>query len=209
MKFRKNKNHSAKHNTMDNNQVSNQASEEKVEAAEANHATETEQTASAQTEVTDNAEEQTTEATDVWKDKYDEVHDNHLRLQAEFDNYRKRTMREKADIIKNAGERVLTDFLPIIDNFERALISMQSAENVDAVREGVELIYSQVMNMMKNNGVTVIETENQPFDTEYHEAITTIPAPTPDMKDKIIDCTTRGYMMNEKVIRHAKVVVGA
>ena len=209
MKFRKNKNHSAKHNTMDNNQVSNQASEEKVEAAETNHATETEQTASAQTEVTDNAEEQTTEATDVWKDKYDEVHDNHLRLQAEFDNYRKRTMREKADIIKNAGERVLTDFLPIIDNFERALISMQSAENVDAVREGVELIYSQVMNMMKNNGVTVIETENQPFDTEYHEAITTIPAPTPDMKDKIIDCTTRGYMMNEKVIRHAKVVVGA
>lgn len=149
------------------------------------------------------------ENTDEWENKYNELNNSHLRLMAEFDNYRKRTIREKADMIKNASERVITDFLPIIDNFERALASMSTAEDVDAIRQGVELIYNQVMNMMKNNGVAVIETENKPFDTEYHEAITTIPAPTPEMKDKIIDCTTRGYTMNDKVIRHAKVVVGA
>lgn len=144
-----------------------------------------------------------------WEKKYKDLNDSHLRLMADFDNYRKRTIKEKADLIKNAGERIICDFLPIVDNFERALESMKTAEDVEAVRQGVELIYNQVMAMMKANGVAVIETENAPFDTEYHEAITTIPAPTPELKDKIVDCTTKGYTMNEKVIRHAKVVVGA
>lgn len=146
---------------------------------------------------------------DDMEKRYAELNDSHLRLMADFDNYRKRTMREKADLIKNAGERIITEFLPIIDNFERALKTMETADDVAAVREGVELIYNQVMTMMKKNGVEVIETEAKPFDTELHEAITTIPAPTPEMKDKIIDCTTKGYKMNDKVIRHAKVVVGA
>ncbi len=144
-----------------------------------------------------------------WEDKYNELNNSHLRLMAEFDNYRKRTIKEKAEIIKNASERIIVDLLPIIDNFERALKSMETAENVEAVRTGVELIYNQIMNTLKNNGVTPIETEGLALDTEYHEAITTIPAPTPELKDKIIDCTTKGYVMNEKVIRHAKVVVGA
>lgn len=143
------------------------------------------------------------------EEKFKSLNDSYLRLMAEFDNYRKRTVKEKADIIKNASERVITDFLPIVDNFERALASMETAEDVAAVRQGVVLIYDQVMGMLKDNGVTPIETENLPFDTEFHEAITTIPAPTPEMKDKIIDCTTKGYKMNDKVIRHAKVVVGA
>lgn len=163
----------------------------------------------------------TTEATDTenvaevqpevneWEVKFNTLNDSHLRLMADFDNYRKRTIKEKADLIKNAGERIICDFLPIVDNFERALESMKTAEDVNAVRQGVELIYNQVMSMMKANGVAVIETENAPFDTEYHEAITTIPAPTPELKDKIVDCTTKGYTMNDKVIRHAKVVVGA
>ena len=146
---------------------------------------------------------------DDMEKRYAELNDSDLRLMADFDNYRKRTMREKADLIKNAGERIITEFLPIIDNFERALKTMETADDVAAVREGVELIYNQVMTMMKKNGVEVIETEAKPFDTELHEAITTIPAPTPEMKDKIIDCTTKGYKMNDKVIRHAKVVVGA
>ena len=149
------------------------------------------------------------EEVNEWEVKFNNLNDSHLRLMADFDNYRKRTIKEKADLIKNAGERIICDFLPIIDNFERALASMKTAEDVDAVRQGVELIYNQVMAMMKANGVAVIETENAPFDTEYHEAITTIPAPTPELKDKIVDCTTKGYTMNEKVIRHAKVVVGA
>lgn len=157
----------------------------------------------------DNGSELSDKHIEELEEKCKSLNDSYLRLMAEFDNYRKRTVKEKADIIKNASERVIIDFLPVVDNFERALKSMETAEDVAAVRQGVELIYEQVMSMLKNNGVTPIPTENLPFDTEYHEAITTIPAPTPDLKDKIIDCTTRGYVMNEKVIRHAKVVVGA
>jgi molecular chaperone GrpE len=167
-----------------------------VENSATTEATETENVAEVQPEVNE------------WEVKFNNLNDSHLRLMADFDNYRKRTIKEKADLIKNAGERIICDFLPIIDNFERALTSMKTAEDVDAVRQGVELIYNQVMSMMKANGVAVIETENAPFDTEFHEAITTIPAPTPELKDKIVDCTTKGYTMNEKVIRHAKVVVG-
>lgn len=199
---------SAKKSTMENKENIN----EKATEAQAQQQQQTEQI-----DETDNASQNCqSSGTDTADDpmvalqaKYDELNNNHLRLMAEFDNYRKRTVREKADLIKNAAERIIVDFLPIIDNFERAIKSMETAEDVEAVRTGVELIYNQVMNMMKNNGVAVIETEGKEFDTEFHEAITTIPAPSPELKDKIIDCTTRGYTMNEKVIRHAKVVVGA
>lgn len=159
-------------------------------------------------EATNETAEAATEEVNEWEVKYNDMNNSYLRLMADFDNYRKRTIKEKADLIKNAGERIITDFLPIVDNFERALDSMKTAEDVDAVRQGVELIYNQVMAMMKANGVAVIETAEKPFDTEFHEAITTIPAPTPELKDKIVDCTTKGYTMNDKVIRHAKVVVG-
>ena len=178
--------------------------EEKETVVNENETVETQE----QVENQSTSEEKTKEVNE-WEIKYKELNDSHLRLMADFDNYRKRTIKEKADLIKNAGERIITDFLPIVDNFERALDSMKTAEDVDAVRQGVELIYNQVMSMLKNNGVAVIETAEQPFDTEFHEAITTIPAPTPELKDKIVDCTTKGYTMNEKVIRHAKVVVGA
>ena len=141
-------------------------------------------------------------------EKYSTLSDAHLRLMADFDNYRKRTIKEKADLIKNAGERIIVDFLPIIDNFERAIKSMETTEDVAAVKEGVVLIYQQIINMLRQNGVKPIETEGSDFDTEFHEAITTIPAPSPELKDKIIDCTTKGYTMNDKVIRHSKVVVG-
>lgn len=182
-------------------ETQNEAQEMKNEAQDAKM--ETSEIETPETEETEKAEEP-----NEWEKKYKDLNDSHLRLMADFDNYRKRTIKEKADLIKNAGERIICDFLPIVDNFERALESMKTAEDVEAVRQGVELIYNQVMSMMKANGVAVIETENAPFDTEYHEAITTIPAPTPELKDKIVDCTTKGYTMNEKVIRHAKVVVG-
>lgn len=182
-------------------ETQNETQEMKNEAQDAKM--ETSEVETPETEETEKAEEP-----NEWEKKYKDLNDSHLRLMADFDNYRKRTIKEKADLIKNAGERIICDFLPIVDNFERALESMKTAENVEAVRQGVELIYNQVMSMMKANGVAVIETENAPFDTEYHEAITTIPAPTPELKDKIVDCTTKGYTMNEKVIRHAKVVVG-
>ena len=147
-------------------------------------------------------------AAEDWEAKFNELNDAHLRLMADFDNYRKRNIKEKADLIKNASERVVIDLLPVVDNFERALQSMEKAEDVAAVREGVELIYHQVMNLLKTNGVTLIETEGLTLDTDVHDAITTIPAPTPELKDKIVDCVKKGYKMNDKVIRHAQVVVG-
>jgi len=180
-----------------------------MDAAAAEATTEaTTEAAGAKASETTETEAQEQPEVNEWEAKFNTLNDSHLRLMADFDNYRKRTIKEKADLIKNAGERIICDFLPIVDNFERALESMKTAEDVKAVRQGVELIYNQVMSMMKANGVAVIETKEAPFDTEFHEAITTIPAPTPELKDKIVDCTTKGYMMNDKVIRHAKVVVG-
>ena len=144
----------------------------------------------------------------AFEEKYNELNDKHLRLMAEFDNYRKRMIRERADLIKNASERVVVELLPIIDDFERSLKAMETAEDVAAVTDGVNLIYQKILTLLKQQGVTVIETENQPFNEERHEAVTTIPAPTEDLKGKIIDCVQKGYQMNDKVIRFPKVVVG-
>ena len=138
----------------------------------------------------------------------EDLQDRLKRQMAEFDNYRKRMMRERVDLIKNASERVVLDLLPIIDNFERSLKSMETSESVQPVVEGVNLIYQQMMTLLKQQGVSVIETENQLFNDEFHEAITTTPAPSEDMKGKIIDCVQKGYLMNDKVIRFPKVVVG-
>lgn len=138
----------------------------------------------------------------------EEQKDKYLRLSAEFDNYRKRTMKEKAELILNGGEKSISSILPIVDDFERALKNMETATDVAAVREGVELIYNKFMTVLGQNGVKVIETKEKPLDTDYHEAIAVIPAPTEELKGKILDCVQTGYMLNEKVIRHAKVVVG-
>ncbi len=142
------------------------------------------------------------------KTKYAELSNSHLRLMADFDNYRKRTLKEKADLIKNGGETTLMRILPVIDDFERAMSAMKNSTDLNAVTEGIELIYTKFGEFLKQNNVTPIVTENAVFDTEFHEAITTIPAPTEDMKGKIIDCVQKGYLLNEKVIRFAKVVVG-
>ena len=137
-----------------------------------------------------------------------ELKDKNLRLMAEFDNFRKRSIKERADLIKFAGEDVLKKILPLIDDFERALLAMETAEDVKAVKEGVDLIYSKFISFLSENGVSVIPTQNEVFNTDLHEAVTTFPAPSEDMKGKIIDCVSRGYTLNEKVIRFAKVVVG-
>lgn len=155
-----------------------------------------------------NIETFTDEITLSCEERYKELNDTHLRLMAEFDNYRKRTTKEKLELIRNGGERVIIDILPVVDNFERALKNLETTSDLDALKQGVELIYLQLMSMLKQHGTQPIETENADFDTEYHEAITTIPSPTEAQKGKIIDCTLKGYMLNEKVIRHSKVVVG-
>ena len=136
------------------------------------------------------------------------LNDKNLRLMAEFDNYRKRTLKERMDLLKTASEGVLVEMLPLVDDFERGLKAMETSEDVQAVKDGVQLIYSKFTAFLQQNGVKAIPTEGADFDTEFHEAITTFPAPSEDLKGKIIDCATKGYTLNEKVIRFSKVVVG-
>lgn len=140
--------------------------------------------------------------------KYLELNDSYLRLMAEFDNYRKRTLREKTDLIKNGGESALTSLLPVIDDFERAIGTLKNAEDLDAVIQGIELIYNKFIAYLAQQGVKTIDAVGKPFDTEQFEAIATIPAPSDEMKGKVLDCVQTGYALNDKVIRHAKVVVG-
>lgn len=140
--------------------------------------------------------------------KLAELHDKYLRQVAEFDNYRKRTMKEKAELILNGAEKTITAFLPVLDDMERALKNMEKAEDVAAVKEGVELIFQKFIKTLETQGVKRIETENADFNTDLHEAIAQVPAPTDEMKGKVIDCVQTGYTLNDKVIRHSKVAVG-
>lgn len=140
--------------------------------------------------------------------KLQEMNDKYLRLSAEFDNYRKRTLKEKTDLIKSAGERVFIDIFPVMDNFERAIKAMHKSDDVKSLVEGINLIYSNFSDFLKRNGVDVITTEGVEFDTDLHEAITKIPAPSEDLKGKVVDCIEKGYKLNDKVVRYAKVVVG-
>ena len=136
-----------------------------------------------------------------------EERDKYLRLSAEFNNYRKRTLKEKAELIKNGAEKTLTAILPVLDDFERALKNMEASEETKAMKEGVELIFNKFQKVLGQEGLQKIETEGQAFDTDFHEAIALIPAPSEDLKGKILDCVQTGYMLNDKVIRHAKVAV--
>lgn len=140
--------------------------------------------------------------------KLAELQDKYLRQVAEFDNYRKRTIKEKADLILNGAEKTITAILPVLDDMERALKNMEQAEDVAAVKEGVDLIMQKFIKILENQGVKKIETENADFNTDLHEAIAQIPAPADDMKGKVIDCVQTGYTLNDKVIRHSKVAVG-
>lgn len=139
--------------------------------------------------------------------KIAELTDKILRLHAEFDNYKKRNIKEKAELIKNGGERVLDSFLPVADDMERALVAIEKAEEINAVAEGVKLIHEKLMQTFTKNGVTVIQTKDAVFDTDVHEAVALIPAPSEEAKGKVVDCIQTGYMLNDKVLRHAKVVV--
>jgi len=137
-----------------------------------------------------------------------ELETERLYKQAEFDNFRKRIIKEKAELILNGGRKVLEAMLPVIDDLERALQHMDSAEDVEAVKKGVELIHTKFLSVMKAQGVTPMETKGADFNTDYHEAVTQFPAPSDELKGKVIDCTEKGYMLNDTVLRFAKVVVG-
>lgn len=179
--------------------------------------TDTEQTTEATEAVTEEkaTEEKATEEKATEEDalaalqsKYDQLNDTLLRTMAEYDNYRKRTLREKADLIKTGGESVLIGVISVLDDVERGLQAMETAQDIEGVKEGMRLIHTKMSGFMKQNGVTPIETEALPLDTDVHEAIATIPAPNEALKGKIVDCVQKGYYLHDKVIRFAKVVVG-
>lgn len=159
-------------------------------------------------ETTENEAAKIAEDLEQVNQKCEELNDKNLRLMAEFDNFRKRTLKEKSELIKNAGENIFVNILPLVDDFERAMKAMETTEDIDAVKEGIDLIYTKFMSFLNASGVKAIPTDNEPFDVDKHEAVTLYPAPTEDQKGKIIDCLTKGYTLNEKVIRFAKVVVG-
>ncbi|WP_346863014.1 nucleotide exchange factor GrpE [uncultured Draconibacterium sp.] len=141
-------------------------------------------------------------------EKLQEIQDKHLRLQAEFDNFRRRTIKEKADLIKSGGETVLVNILPVIDDFERAIDSLKEVADEDAGKQGTLLIYNKFQEFLKQNNVKEIEALHQDFDVDLHEALTKIPAPEDKLKGKVVDVISKGYCLNEKVIRFAKVVIG-
>ncbi len=145
---------------------------------------------------------------DIALAKIDELNDKYLRKVAEFDNYRKRTMKEKTELILNGGEKVITKILPVIDDFERAIANGQTTDDAQVLREGLELIFKKFLKILEGEGVERIETENKDFDTDYHEAIAMVPGMGDDKKGKVIDCVQTGYTLNGKVIRFAKVAVG-
>lgn len=199
-----------KHNNMNPKEKENNQEEELKTQATPNECDEETvgQETSQENEAPLTEEEKLAQELEKANEQIEEQKDKYLRLSAEFDNYRKRTMKEKAELILNGGEKSISSILPIVDDFERALKNMETATDVAAVKECVELIYNKFMSVLGQNGVKVIETKEQPLDTDYHEAIAVIPAPNEALKGKILDCVQTGYILNDKVIRHAKVVVG-
>ena len=132
----------------------------------------------------------------------------YLLLMAEFDNFRRRPLKEKQELIKNASEKAMVELLPVVDDFERALDAMSKSGDVDALAEGVNLIYTKMVKYLEQQGVKPIESTGKDFDPDLFDAITTFPAPDESMRGKVVDTTTKGYMINDKVLRHAQVVVG-
>jgi len=140
--------------------------------------------------------------------KFIEMNDKYMRLSAEFDNYRKRTLKERMEMMKNAGEDILINFLPIMDNIERAKQSIDDAKEINAIKEGISLIHKNIFDFLTSRGISEINAKGEVFDTDLHEALTKIPAPEDDLKGKVVDVIEKGYKIKDKVLRYAKVVVG-
>lgn len=142
------------------------------------------------------------------KQELERLKDTHLRLVAEYDNFRKRTLKEKSELIRNGGEKVLTELLPVVDDLDIALQNLDKARDLEALKEGMHLIHAKFVDYLSRQGVKAIETEGAAFDDELHEAIALLPAAAEEQKGKIMDCVKKGYKLHDKVLRHASVVVG-
>lgn len=192
---------------MSEKEMNNELENEKID--ETNNTAEPAQEQAATEETTElTGEELLQKQLDEANEKVATLEDKYLRQVAEFDNYRKRTIKEKAELIKNGGEKAIESILPVLDDFERAIQNMSKDESAADMLTGVELIYNKFIGILKQNGLQKIETEGKDFDTDYHEAIAMIPAPEESLKGKVLDCVQTGYILNDKVIRHAKVAVG-
>lgn len=143
------------------------------------------------------------------KTELDEANNKYLRLYAEFDNYKRRTSRERVELLQTAGKDVIVDLLPVLDDLERALKAIDEHADDASVKEGIQLVANKLKKTLQQKGLKEMESINQPFDADFHEAITNIPAPNDEMKGKVIDEVVKGYLLNDKVLRYAKVVVGS
>ena len=175
--------------------------QEQEAQSEVENNAETEEVSTAEAEAEPSPEEQAEAQIAELKDKY-------LRSVAEFDNYRKRTLKERAELILNGGEKVLTAILPVVDDMERAIDNGAKTDDPQVLREGMELIYHKLMKVLESQGVSLIDTNDADFDTDIHEAVAMVPGMGDEKKGKVIDCLQKGYKLNDKVIRHAKVAVG-
>ncbi|HPF92540.1 MAG TPA: nucleotide exchange factor GrpE [Tenuifilaceae bacterium] len=191
-----------------NTQKAEQAKAEPVEVKKGNEKTADPNQNGEETQKVKEEVEQEVDPLVELQNQLDEAKDKYIRLSAEFDNYRKRTQREKMDLIKYGSEDVMKAILPLVDDFERAIKHSQTATDVDALKQGLVLIHGKFAEFLKNNGVHVIEAEGKELDTDMHEAITKIPAPSDELKGKIVDVVEKGYKLNDKVIRFSKVVIG-
>lgn len=198
-----NQNQNPEEEILKNEEAENQQQEAETQTEETNsaeNAGEEKETEISEEENIAKELEETKQALEDYKDKY-------LRLSAEFDNYRKRTMKEKAELIKNGGEKAISAILPILDDLERALQNMQKADDVKAMYEGIDLIHQKFLKNLGHEGLEKMNPVGEAFDTDFHEAIALVPAPEEAQKGKVLDCVQTGYKLNDKVIRHAKVVV--
>ena len=187
--------------------------EQQVEQPELNENIDNEETAQEQDSQAEAAQEEAAEPTPeeriaqleatIEKEKKE-----YLFLMADFENYRRRTLQEKQDLIKNGGQKVLEGILPVVDDIERAIDAINQGGDLDSLKEGVDLIHNKLISYLKSNNVEAIESTGELFDTDVHEAVTTFPAPSEDQKGRVIDTVLKGYKLNDKVLRHAKVVVG-
>lgn len=160
------------------------------------------------TDINDNCEEEEKDPMEKLQEELAELKDQYLRKVAEFENYRKRTLKEKTELILNGAEKTVDAILPVVDDMERAMANAEKTDDVDALKEGMDLIFKKLMKTLEGLGVKKIETDNKDFDTDFHEAVAMVPGMGDDKKGKVIDCVQTGYTLNDKVIRHAKVAVG-
>lgn len=200
---------------MNNEEIKEKENTAQTANETANAENDTENTSEANTEACDNKEQAAAEKKTEEKDplqkaqeELESLKDKYLRTVAEFDNYRKRSLKEKTELVLNGGEKTITAILPVLDDMERAVANADKADSVKALEEGWELIFKKLRTILEGLGVKKIDTDDKEFDVDFHEAIAMVPGMGDDKKGKVVDCVQTGYTLNDKVIRHAKVAVG-